>query len=410
MNAMRGAMHLDAGGAAAYDAGKTGDAELPSWATLPAAPPPARPWRLISFILIVLLPVLLGAVYLYGFASDQYVSEFRFRLRHAQTLRMDPSSALAGLTGAAAPLQAMTDSEIVVQYLQSRQVLDDLATLVPIDALFARPDADWWARMDAADPIETKLRYWQYMVDPFFDMATGIVTVRVRAFDRAQAQALSAALLGLSEKLVNTLSERAVADKVAYAKGETAAKARAMAAAEVALRQFRNANGVLFPQMQANEATGLDGQLRADLAAARATATGLRARGVAPDGPQMRTLNSRIAGLEAELSHQQTRVTRPDAATSDAAPLASVLASYEALDVDAKIATKSYEMAVMAEQRARDEAAQQQIYLDAFVRPAVPQKSLYPIRWRLLLQIGAGAFILWCLSLLTWKAVLDHVE
>jgi len=379
---------------------------------LAPVPPPRRSrWRL-GFIVCVVLPTLIAAGYLYGFASDQYVSDFRFRLRHAQTVRMDPASALAGLTGSASPLQSMTDSEIVVQYLQSRQVLEDLAPILNLEKIYARAKVDWLARLNPGEPIENRLRYWRHVVDPFFDMTTGIVTVKVRAFERAEAMQVASALLLLAERLVNNLSERAMTDKVAYAKQEVAEKLAEMRASELAVREFRNANEILLPTIQATEASGLDTQLRAAIANARASVNALRAQGVAANGPQIRTLENRIAGLEAEMARQQTRLTSGSApGESTRAPtLATQLTRYEALQVDAKIAAGAYEMAVTAEQRARDEASQQQIYLDAFVKPGLPERSLYPIRWRILLQVCAGAFVLWCLGMLIWRAVLDHVD
>jgi capsular polysaccharide transport system permease protein len=379
------------------------------------APAPARRsnWRAITFVLAVLLPSAITAVYLYDVASDQYVSEFRFRVRHAQTSTMEPASALGGLAGGAtAALQGMIDSEIVVQYLQSRQVLDDLQPLISIEHVYARPEVDWLARLLPNAPVEDRLRYWRGVVDPFFDMATGIITVKVRAFDRNEAQQVSAALLSLSENLVNSLSERAVSNKLSYARREVEQQDTAMRKTELALREFRNNNDVLFPTMRATEATELDGKLQSEISMARAAVNALRTQGVDGGGPRMRLLENRISGLQTELSQQQTRLTRSDAPSSapEPKPLASTLASYEALDLNAKITAKAYELAIMAEQRARDEASQQQIYLDTFVTPAVPERSMYPVRWRLLLQVSAAALVLWCLGTLLWRTVLDHID
>ena len=214
-------------------------------------------WQPIIFVLVVLLPSAISAAYLYGIASDQFVSEFRFHVRHAQPSAMDTSSPVSGLTGAASvALQGMTNSEIVVQYLQSRKVLDDLRPLVDIEHIYARPDADWFARLSSNEPIENQLLDWRRVVDPFFDLATGIITVKVRAFDPAEAQQVSEALLGLSEKLVNSLSDRAKYNKLNYARQEVEQKVTAMRETELALRDFRNRNAVLFPNIQATNRLG----------------------------------------------------------------------------------------------------------------------------------------------------------
>ena len=48
-----------------------------------------RRWRMASLVLTVLLPTALSGAYLYGYADDQYVTEFRFSVRHEAPLRMD---------------------------------------------------------------------------------------------------------------------------------------------------------------------------------------------------------------------------------------------------------------------------------------------------------------------------------
>jgi capsular polysaccharide transport system permease protein len=151
-----------------------------------------RRWRLASLLLVVLLPTALACGYLYRYAADQYVTEFRFSVRHEAPLRMDStvgSPLTASLGGGVPPLAMITDSQIVIQYLKSRQVIDDMITSgVDLDAIYARADTDFLAHLRPHGSIEERQRYWQRMVDPFFDMTTGIVSVQVRAFSPSDAQ------------------------------------------------------------------------------------------------------------------------------------------------------------------------------------------------------------------------------
>jgi capsular polysaccharide transport system permease protein len=369
-------------------------------------------WRWVTFIAFVVVPTLAAGAYLYLLASDQYVSEFRFRLRHAEPSHMSAASALAGLTGASAAVDSMSDSEIVVQYIESRQILDDLAPKLNIDQLYNRPTIDWYSRLKADASIEDKLKYWRSVVDPFYDSSTGIVTVKVRAFLPNEAEHISQSVLNLAEKLVNNLSDRAQADKLSYATKEIADKAEALREAELAMRQFRNTNAILFPTIQATEASGLDSKLRETVSKDRVAIESLKRQGVSANAPQMQGLQSEVTSLEAELERLQTGVTRNSTESGSAAspPLATLLAAYDRLDIDDKLATKAYETALSAGQLARDEANQQHIYLDAFVTPALPEKSLYPVRWRALLQVAFASFAIWSLGLLLWRAVIDHID
>ncbi len=256
------------------------------------------PWGMVSFLLVAILPTLIAGVYLVRFASDQYLSEFRFSVRQAQPLRSDPGMSLPGLSAGNPLLATLLDSEIVVQYIASRQILDDLQGEIDLPALYADPAHDWLARLDPAASAEARLRYWKRMVDPYFDMATGLVTVKVRGFTPDAARQVADAVLRRAERLVNSLSERARTDKLAYADSDVAEKEARLKQAELKLSDYRNTHGVLFPSVHANENATVDTQMRDQLAQLRTTSATLRAQGVPAEAPPRRGRPTRLAARE----------------------------------------------------------------------------------------------------------------
>jgi hypothetical protein len=141
--------------------------------------------RLLSFIAIVAVPIALTAFYLFAAASDQYVTEFRFTLNSAEAPRFDPAALLAGITAPGPP--AALESQILVQYIGSRAIVDWIDGALDLRRLFSPPQADWWSRLWQPATIEMLVRYWKGQVDPVYDAANGTVTVRVRAFDSSEA-------------------------------------------------------------------------------------------------------------------------------------------------------------------------------------------------------------------------------
>jgi capsular polysaccharide transport system permease protein len=363
--------------------------------------------RLASLLVVVALPVALAVAYLYGIAADQYVTEFRFSVRHEQPLRADPAQGpAAALAGPGSVLTAMTDSQIVIQYLKSRQIVGDLtAAGIDLDAIYARDNGDFLAALTPGDSAERRLRYWRRMVDPFFDMTTGIVSVEVRAFSPADAQRVATAALALSEKLVNGLTARAHADVVAYASAEVRASEDRLKAAQAAMAAYRDRHAVLFPEMQATADTSVEGQVQASLVEAKAAYATRISQGVAQDALPMRILAGRIAALEGERHGVHAQMAGAAGAT-----LASVLSAYDGLKLDESIAAKVYERALISLQDAHNAAAQQSVYLAAFVRPALPEDSLYPVRWRALLEVALLSFAAWCLGQLLYHGIRDHLD
>lgn len=377
------------------------------------SPPPRRRCghrrMLASLLAAVLLPVLCGGIYLYGFASDQYETEFRFSVRQQQPLKMDNMSIGSAIGGGNPLLAVITDSEVVVQYLQSREVVDQISRSIDLHQVYSPPGADWWARLRPDAEAEDRVKYWRRVVDPFFDMTSGIVTVRVRAFRPEDAVMVASTALQLSERLVNQLSARAHDDALAYAQGEVKTAETRLKAAQVAIARYRNENAVLFPTMQATSSTSVEGRLRETLADLRATYTAQLNQYVSADSLHMRMLKSRIEAMEGQIREVQEQMTRPEPGR-DGASLASVMSGYSTVEVEERIAERGYENALTALQRARNEASQQLVYLNAFVHPALPERSLYPVRWRQLLEIALASLAAWCLGMLLIQGVRDHMR
>src|ERR1700744_4596887 len=126
-----------------------------------------RHLRLLSLLAAVLLPVAVVSGYLYGYADDQYVTEFRFSVRHQAPRRADTTA--VPVNGGGVALAVINDSQIVLQYLKSRQIIDDIiATGIDLDAIYAADDKDFLAHLRRDAPVEERLRYWRRMVDTFF--------------------------------------------------------------------------------------------------------------------------------------------------------------------------------------------------------------------------------------------------
>ena len=164
------------------------------------------PVRLLSFVVVVLVPVAVAAAYYFLIAADQYVAEFRFALRTVEPARAEIGGILQGNI---APSPVGVDSYAVVQYLGSRDVVDELGKTLDLREMFSRLESDWLARLQLPVSIEELVRYWKGQVDAFYDITNGTIVVRARAFTPDDALRLAQAVLTAAEQLVNDLSARA---------------------------------------------------------------------------------------------------------------------------------------------------------------------------------------------------------
>jgi capsular polysaccharide transport system permease protein len=375
--------------------------------SLVAAPLVARQERLslraASFVALVLMPVAIAATYYFAVAADQYVAVFRFTLDTAEMARPDPLSLFAGNAGGS---PAALESQVLVQYINSRAIVDRIDRSLDLRRMFSPSDADWWARLPPSAPIEEIVRYWHGQVDPFFDPADRTVTVRVRAFTPMDALRLSDTIVTASESLVNELSRRARQDAVQQSEKELAHTEARLKTVLADIRAFRDREGIIDPGKTAEATVALATELREQLLRANTHLATLRSY-MRDGAPPMRALEARIRALEAQRRSLAHEMTGEGTARQDT--LTRVLGGYEQLESERKFAETAYQHALRDLDQARANADRQRVFVASFVPPSLPEEALYPRRWRSLGTIALLAFALWGIGGLALQSIRDHL-
>jgi capsular polysaccharide transport system permease protein len=358
----------------------------------------------LSFVIVVALPVLIAALYYFWVAADQYVIEFRFAVRSGEPEYHDPA---LFFQESMAPSLIGVDSYIVVQYLASRAVIDDLSRTLDLRAMFSRPRGDWLARLDLPVTIEELVRYWKGQVDAFFDVSNGTIVVKARAFTPQDALKLAEGILGVSERLVNDLSARARRDTLRNAEDEVGLAERRLTSALTRLREFRDREGIIDPRKTADATIALAGRVRDELVRADTELSTLK-HYMRDDAPSVKMLEARIQSLEAQRRSVESEVTDTEKTRSEA--LSRVMGSYEQLESERTFAENSYQHALQALDNSRTNADRQQVYLATFVQPTLPEKALYPRRLRSLGVVLLVAFAVWAIGGCAVQSVRDHLR
>ena len=168
-------------------------------------------WRRIplSFVLLVVVPTLLAAIYYLFIATPAYVSETRFVVRQAS--REQPSPLGFALQGVGLS-STQTDAFSVHEYMKSRDAAADLGRKTDLAAILARPGVDPISRFPRpweSSTTDTLHKSMKRFVTVSYDSTTGISTLRVKAFRPQDAREMATVLLDGGEKLVNQLNARA---------------------------------------------------------------------------------------------------------------------------------------------------------------------------------------------------------
>ena len=388
---------------------------LPTWPTEDSArrsPVPGSGQRLrrriiqLSFLLVVALPTPIVSTYYAFVASDQYASETRFAVRGATTVQ---SPDLLGLISGGGSSGTIADAYVVIDFVRSRQILDLLSAEIDTKAIFARSEADWWARLNPALRMEDVIVYWRRMVSVGFDTTSQIMTIQVRAFTRDNSLKLTTAILKQSEKLINDLSARSRADAVKIAEQEVERMEGRLRAARLALRTFREERQELDPRKKAEARQQIIETLQGNLTNARAKLQAQRQQ-MSETAPSVVYQVNLITALERQIDEERGRIANSDAESAPDSTIGGLIADYEALTIDREFAEKAYLSALASLERVRLDAVRQQRYLATIVPPAMPEDALYPRRVLNTLIVFIGLFCVWGLSVLIGLAVRDHVS
>jgi capsular polysaccharide transport system permease protein len=358
----------------------------------------------VTFCLMVVVPTLFAILY-YGFiASDEYVAEAKFTVSSNQGPAIDSIGALTGMPG----LSVIQDTQIVINYIESRAALERLEALIDIRGLFSRPDADWLSRLDSKKPMEKFVRYWKQMIGVSIKMPSGIVEMKVRAFTPNDAARIADAVLDISEALINDMNARMKRDAVANAEQQLDRASSRLTQARTSLEKARNDEGLLDANKTADALNKLVTDTRATLLALQQEYSSQR-RSVSESAPQMRALKSRIDAAAAQIAELEGKLTVTRLTAADEPTLAASMTRFAELDLEQQIAERLYAGAVASLELARLTAERKAMYINAFVRPVVPEEAQYPRRFLFSFLISLCSFALWGICCALMVLVRNHM-
>lgn len=376
-----------------------------------------RPWVPISIAVCVLLPTLIAALFYLFVASDRFISEARFAVRSNETQAIDALGMITGMPSS----QIVSDSYIVADYIESRDMVDELLRRLPLRSLYA--DGDYVSRVGNGVTLEELIEYWQKRIDVYYDSTKNTISVEVQAFNPTDADRIAREVVDIVRILVNDLSAQARRDAVQFAAAEVARAELRVRGVRDDLLAFRIANNELDPTQTAEATLGIAAQLEAErskLASELASLSGY----LADDAPSIQMLKSRITALAGEVARIQGQISvgagidgmrgSQQAATDPGAPasnaMANVIGEYQELMLNQEFAEKAYTAAMASLERARAEASRTQTYLAIYGQPSVAQEATYPRRWLNIWVVFALSSILWAIGVLGFLTVRDHIS
>ena len=369
------------------------------------------PWTALSFLAMVVIPAAIASMYYILIASPQYQVETQFAVRGSS----QTSVATMGLGSLLGGTSTQTgDSYIVTSYVESLQLIRDVQQELGIDLrqFYTRDHIDWLYRIDADMPLEKFTEYWRDMTEVSFNATTGNTTLYIYAFSAEDSKAIADAVLKVSERLVNQLSEENRQQVMQVASKQVDRAEERLRKVQSEIRKLRETEGTTDPgaviQIQTQLISGMENQL-----STLKTRLSALLRSVNTDAPQAKALQKQIDALEAQIVEQKAQLGSStgdgkNVTDADKANLAGVLNKFEELTIEQSFATQAYTTALAAFETAIVEAQRQERYFATFVSPTRPEIALYPMRYLdsfiAFLVLLAG----WMVTQFLYRSFRDH--
>ncbi len=368
-----------------------------------------RHWVRVSALLLIGLPTLVVTLYLGLWASDRFAVEVKFAVRGQETPAID-ALGVFGLGGGGSSM--VGDSYILVDYVRSRTLWDEITKTLNLDKMYSMPSVDWFSRLDATLPIERKIEYWRKMTQVSYEPATGIIRVEVTAYDKDQAVKISEAVTSSAEALINRLSTESRRDALKAATSEVERAEQRQRVLRTATRKFREREQISDPVRRAGFQQEMIEKTRAELTAIDTELRTARAF-MKEDAPSIVVLKNKRSALTKQIETLQKEVGG-DTEASGGEPrntrtIATMLSNFEEIEAERHFAEKAYLTSLASLERARLEADRKQRYLAIFEKAEVPDEALYPARLRGIAVTAVSCTLIWGLFVLLAFGVREHV-
>jgi capsular polysaccharide transport system permease protein len=371
-----------------------------------------RHWGiLVSFLLLVVTPTLLGAWYLWERAVDRYVSVAAFSVRAEEM-----SSPFELLGGLAMGSSSSSDTDILYDFIQSQEIVVRINEQVDLRALWAKanPAVDPVFAYHPPGTIEDMVIYWNRVVKVYNDPLTGLVRLEVQAFTPEDAHLIATLVYEESSRMINRLSAIAQEDATRFSRQELEEAVERLKEAREAVTLFRNRYQLVDPAASMQSQMGILSSLEQELAATLIDLDILR-QTTSGNDPRIVQAERRIEVIEERIRQERNKLgigmllPGQEAQTNGTGnAFANLIGEYERLMVDQQFAEQFYAMARSTYDAAVSESRRQSRYLAAHVQPTLAERALQPERITLLALLALFTFLSWSMLTLAFYALKDR--
>ncbi|WP_245890699.1 sugar transporter [Albidovulum aquaemixtae] len=358
-----------------------------------------------AFLLVVAVPLLIASFYLFWVAGDQYASKTGFVVRKSDKTATTAAELLGGLTSITQA--SSTESTILYEFIRSQHMVELVDEKLDLRTIYSRPDFDPIFAFDPDGSIEKLERYWARMVRPHFDSSSGLLELRVLAFNPDDARRIAEEIVRQSSIKINDMSAVARSDRTSYAREDLEKTINVLKAARQSMTEFRSRNRIVDPKADVQVQMGLISTLQTQLADAMIELDMLNLT-TRNEDPRINQVEQRISVIRSRIDAERGQIGVGSGYAGGEETFSQILEEFESLSVDLEFAERAYVAALATYDEALAEANRQSLYLATYIEPTRAETSEYPRRFTLLSLMALFLGLAWAIGSLIAYSVWDR--
>ena len=350
------------------------------------------------------MPVYTVGWYLYTRAVDQYASHLGFSVRTEEN--NSAIEFLGGITDLSG--SSSSDTDILYAFLSSQKLVRHVDDQIDLRKIWGRTNRvqDPLFTFNENGMIEDLLAHWEQKVTIYYDSNTGMIDLRILAFDPGDAHMIAQTLFTTSSDMINNLSAVAREDAIKYAREELGQSVARLKSSRRSLTEYRNRNQIVDPSIDTQSRMGLLTTLQGQLAEALIELDLLK-DSTRTNDPRVVQSTNRVAVIKNRIAAERQKLGLGTNSQSTSA-FADLVGEYEGLIVDREFAETAYTVALASYDAAQADAQKQSRYLAAHIEPTLAESAEYPERLKLLLLAALFATFAWTIVVLIYYSLRDR--
>jgi capsular polysaccharide transport system permease protein len=354
-------------------------------------------------IRLILVSAVLATLYWLLIASDRYVSEANVIIRKTDSVSVpsfDISMLVSGIGGV-----NRADQLLLREYLLSVDMLKKLDASLDLRSHYSDARRDIVSRMWFQDAsMEWFHRHYLSRVNIVYDDFTGVLRLKVQAYDPKTAQLISSMLVEEGERYMNQLGHDMVDVQVSFLNTQVNLAQLRFQQASQALLNFQNSKGLLSPQATAESISTVIAGLESQRAQLQTQLASLP-RTLDRDHPNIVMLNQSLAAVDRQIAQEKAKLATPAGKT-----LNVTVEEFHRLQMEVSFTQDLYKAALVALEKGRMDATRMLEKVSTLQTPTLPEYPLEPRRiYNALITLLFAAMLAGILKLLE-SIVLDHVD